>query len=232
MSKPDKRKFALLLAVSLTCGFGHCAHAEEFSIVTAGQSTNSAWAWIWNEIEKGRTPGSWERDAKGDVVSLTLSSLLANDAGLDLFSKFGSVQKLRLQTSRLSPELTRQGISSLVRMTNLTSINIACGGLLKAGVFEEICKMKEIRELGLVAAYPPASEYIGLTNLHNLVELRVGYCTNFGDSELSLLTNLPALKSLTLYADGFSSEGTNVLRNMTGLTNVAVRVSQPWTPVQ
>lgn len=117
-------------------------------------------------------------------------------------------------------------------MTNLTSMNIACGGLLKAGVFEEICKMKEVRELGLVAAYPPASEYFGLTNLHNMVELRVAYCTNFGDREVSMLTNLINLRSLTLYADGFSSEGTNVLRSMTGLTNVAVRVSQPWTPVQ
>ena len=227
MSKPDKRCFALLLALSLTCGFGYCAHAEEFSIVPSGQSTNSAWAWIWNEIEKGRTPGCWELDAKGDVVSLTLTSLLANDAGLDLFSKFGSVQKLRLQTSRLSPELTRQGISSLVRMTNVTSINIACGGLLKAGVFEEICKMKGVRELGLVAAYPPASEYSCLTNLNNLVELRVAYCTNFGDRELSLLTNLPALKRLTLYADGFSSEGTNVLHSMTGLTNTVIKLRSP-----
>jgi hypothetical protein len=232
MNTRDKRGFALLLAVSLTCGFVHCGHAEEFSIVASGQNTNSAWVWIRNEIEKGRTPGSWERDAKGDVVSLTLTSLLANDAGLDLFSKFGSVQKLRLQTSRLSPELTRQGISSLVRMTNLTSINIVCGGLLKAGVFEEICKMKELRELGLVAAYPPAREYFGLTNLHNLVELRVGYCTNFGDRELSLLTNLPALKSLTLYADGLSSESTNVLHSMTGLTNASVKLHRALLQAQ
>lgn len=227
MSKPDKRSLALLLAASLTCGLTHCGHAEEFNIVASGQNTNSTWAWIWGEIEKGRRPGSWERDAKGDVVSLTLTSLLANDAGLDLFGKFGSLQKLRLQTSRLSPGLTRQGISSLVTMTNLTSINIACGGLLKAGVFEEICKMKKVRELGLVAAYPPASEYSGLTNLHNLVELRVGHCTNFGDRELSLLTNLPALKSLILYADGFSSEGTNVLVTMAGLTNAVIRVRNP-----
>ena len=92
--------------------------------------------------------------------------------------------------------------------------------------------MKELRQLGLVAAYPPAGEYFGLTNLHNLVELRVAHCTNFGDSEVSLLTNLPALKSLTLYSDGISREGTNVLRNMIGLTNVVVKVGRPWLPVQ
>jgi hypothetical protein len=232
MSNRHKRWSGLVVATTILVFSTQGAFAQEVSIGTGDRATNSTLAWILDQIENGREPGRWERNEKGEIVSLNLSPLLANDVGLGLFKQFGSVHTIRLQTSGLSPELTKQGISSLARMTNLTSLSLACGHLLKTGVFDEICKLRGLRELSLYGACPPQKEYASITNLQNLVRLRISLCANFGDREINLLTNLPTLKSLTLEYNGFSRDGTNVLRSLSGLTNFAVRVARPSTQVQ
>jgi hypothetical protein len=53
----------------------------------------------------------------------------------------------------------------------------------------------------------------------------VSYCPNFGDEQLSLVTNLTNLRSLELKADALSSEATNLLAGMRTLTNILIKPS-------
>jgi len=190
------------------------------------QSADHELAALLKQLEE--STGDLRRDASGSVVSVALRSTNANNRALFLVSTLRSLQELTIQgRGRLeTDEWTREGISCLGKLTNLVTLRVACIALkpaLKDGVFEEICNLKRLKTLSLVAAYPQRSEYVALTNLQDLAELHVSYATNFGDAELGTLTNLVNLRSLFIYFDAVSREGTNVLSRMQRLTNATVR---------
>ena len=176
--------------------------------------------------------GDLERDSSGNVISLALRQTNANDRALFLASNIGSLRELIIQ-GRGRPdtgEWTRKGTACLNNLINLESLRILCVApypALQDGVFNEICNLKGLRSLSLVAACPERAEYRALTNLQNLSELRVSYATNFGDAELASLTNLVKLSSLYISFDAVSPAGTNVLAHMKRLTNATVRISKP-----
>ncbi len=169
------------------------------------------------------------RDESGNVLSVALRWTNANNRALSLVSTLGTLQELTIQGRGIPDEWTGEGISYLGKMTNLVSLRVVCvgpGPALKDVVFEEICNLRRLKSLSLVAAYPERSDYVALTNLQNLAELHVSYATNFGDAELCSLTNLVNLRSLFIYYDAVSREGTNVLSRMQRLTNATVRLSK------
>ena len=169
--------------------------------------------------------GKWTRDISNNAVSVRLWYPLANDQGIALFSGFTTIREFSLKVpSRYNMGISAAGIASLTPLTNLTKLSVACAGSLRPGVVEAICRLKQLRELQLYAAHPPPQEYACLTNLQNLTTLSIIYNTNFCDRELSILTNLTNLRSLTLRDDGFSEEGVRVLAGMTSLTNKDVQV--------
>jgi hypothetical protein len=193
------------------------------------QSTDHELAALLKRLKEGRNPGDVERDESGNVVSVVLRWTNANNRALFLVSALDSLQELTI-AGRGRPETgewTREGISYLGKLTNLVTLRVACLGLkplLKDGVLEEICNLRRLKSLSLMAAYPERSEYVALTNLQDLAELNLSYATNFGDAEFCSLTNLVNLRSLSIYGDAVSREGTNVLSRMRRLTNATVRI--------
>jgi hypothetical protein len=191
------------------------------------QPTNSELSALLQKVEEN--PEDLGRDRNGNVVSLALRGTNANNRALLLVSTFGFLQELVIQ-GRGRPdtgEWTREGIACLHNLTNLVSLRILCVApqpALKEGVFKEICNLRGLRSLSLVAACPERSDYVALSNLQNLAELRVSYATNFGDRELSSLTNLVNLRSLLIEWDAVSQQGTNVLSRMPHLTNATFRI--------
>jgi hypothetical protein len=193
------------------------------------QSANYELAALLKRLGESKDTGDVERDASGNINSVALRWTNANNRALFLISTLGSLRELRIQGRGIPDEWTREGISYLRKMTNLVSLRVACVGpdiALKDGVFEEICNLRRLKSLSLVAACPERSEYVALTNLQNLAELNVSYAVNFGDCELCLLTNLVNLRNLTIYYSAVSREGTNVLSRMQRLTNATVRLSR------
>jgi hypothetical protein len=175
---------------------------------------------LLKEIERSESIPP-KRDKNGEIVSLSLEQSLANDERIEIASKIHSLRELQLGYPK---DITKEGISHLVGMTNLSSMSLWCVRELKPGVFEEICKIQGLRKLSLSAVHPPAGEYAAITNLQLLTVLHIGLGdgTNFGDHQLSLLTNLHNLKSLDLGYSGITFEGMKILHQMTGLTNVNV----------
>lgn len=164
-------------------------------------------------------PEDLGKDPDGRVISVLLRQGWASDQHLALVSSVGSIQSIALEpTFRVRP--SRVGIAALSRLTNLSSLNLACSGYLPEDVFRTACSLKQLQRLSLVAAYPPVAEYNCITNLTNLTQLRITHCTNFADAQVTLLTNLVKLRILELAADGISDQGTNVLSSMAKLTNV------------
>jgi len=162
-------------------------------------------------------------DSSGNVVSLTLRQEFSNDQNLMIVNGFASLQRLVLMPVK-SNRLTEQGIASLGGLTNLVALQLNCGATLPDGVFQGVCNLRQLQYLGLTAACPPLAELNSITNLGNLVELRVIECPNFADHQLAGVTNLTKLRSLVLYGTNLSKGATNILHTMTSLTNVDVRV--------
>ena len=167
-------------------------------------------------------PDDIRRDAAGRVVALTLRQGFANESNLFLVSTLHSLQRLSMLTSRRA-QPSESSISSLIDLTNLNTITFNCGGQLPGGVFRATCSLKGLQNLGLDGAYPPAAEYAAVTNLQELVGLRVTYCTNFSDQQLSFLTNLPKLKSIELWADSLSASAPNYFATLKKVTNFITR---------
>ena len=91
-------------------------------------------------------------------------------------------------------------------------------------LFDEICKMRQLRSLTFYGAYPTNdAAYKGLEHLTNLAELEIRSCgvNRGGLDALTNLTNLMRLKSLDLDYDG-PAKDTNVLGCLKGLTNLTV----------
>jgi hypothetical protein len=76
--------------------------------------------------------------------------------------------------------------------------------------------------------YTHHASQIGVISQHSrlfrqaLTELRVLYCTNFGDREVRVITNLLSLKSFELRSGNISREGWDTLRQMKQLTNAII----------
>ena len=168
-----------------------------------------------------------QKDREGLVIGLALHSTNANDQNLSLVSTLQSLNELTIQGRGwpASNRWTLEGISSLERMTNLTTLRILCQSVPELNVqfLPAFSRLTRLSTLYLVAAPQEKQNYAALTNLQNLVALHVSYDTNFGDAELSMLTNLPKLQSLDLFWDGVTRNGTNALSRMSSLTNATVR---------
>jgi hypothetical protein len=172
-------------------------------------------------------PEDLKQDALGNVVFLALRGTNASDQNLSTAGTLPSIRELVIQGRgrRGTPSWTTDGISQLRKLPRLEKLRILCVSLepaLETEVFQEICHLQGLRSLMLVAASPKQSDFAYLTNLQNLVELHINYATNFGDPELSLLTNLPNLKHVGFACDAISRDGTNVFDGMPGLTNTMV----------
>lgn len=178
--------------------------------------------------ESGSPPGlaDVKRDDNGQVRSLTLPESRVNDEALVLASGIPSIRELRVRGRARAVngfEPTQKWFAALVGMTNLVSLRVDCMGEMDGGMFREITKLKSLHALSLYGAFPRREEYAGLTNLQGLLELHVSYCTNFGDAELVVLTNLTHLRSISLYATAVSSNAPKIVGQMKGVTNVVIR---------
>lgn len=108
-----------------------------------------------------KSPPYTQWDTNGNLTSVYLKSDEATDTNLALICTVESIKQLIMQTrSHGSNGLTAAGISCLGRLTNLTTLNVACTFKMPDGMFEEICKLQGLRSLGLVGAFPP--ERIGV----------------------------------------------------------------------
>lgn len=90
--------------------------AEGKQGVELTQSTNQELAALLKRLEEGRSAGDVERDASGNVISVTLRWTNANNRALFLVSTLDSLQQLMIQ-GRGGPESnewTREGICTLV----------------------------------------------------------------------------------------------------------------------
>jgi hypothetical protein len=174
---------------------------------------------------RAANPEDVERDSAGNVVSVALRQGWASDHNLTLLSTVDTLHRLVLVPSR-RVELTEHGLTSLARLTNLVSLYLNCSGALRADVFRAACGLKRLRCLGLYGACPPVGEYNSITNLQDLAELHVAYCTNFTDQQLALVTNLPNLRTIELKADGLSGQATNIASRMRTLTNIVIKPSR------
>jgi hypothetical protein len=168
-----------------------------------------------------------QKDSQGHVVSLALGSRNTSDQSLSLVSTLSRLQELTIRGRGWpSNQWTLDGLAQLKRLTNLSTLRIACLAVepnMNLQFLHEVSRLDQLRSLYLVCASQKTHEYFALTNLQNLTTLFVSYDTNFGNAELSLLTNLPNLKHIDLYGDAVTSQGTNVLSQMRGLTIVTIR---------
>lgn len=204
------------------------ASAPKTTLLSAMTNTQPTDAELTSLLKRvGERPENLERDAAGNIVFLALRGSNANDRALSVASNLRSLQELVIQ-GRMRPETgewTREGIAQLHRLPNLEKLRVLCVGpepSLNSEVFKEICSLRGLKSLVLVSSYPQQPDYILLTNLQNLAELHISWATNFGDAELSSLTNLPKLRNVYFACDAISREGTNVFRYMPGLTNASV----------
>jgi hypothetical protein len=177
------------------------------------------------EIE-ATNPEDVQKDPAGDIISVVLRQGRANDHNLALVSTLGSVRRLALGPTRTA-QPSPVGSESLTNLTNLVSLHVACSGSLPKGVFPAMCALKQLRDLNLCFACPPLGEYRAITNLQNLTELHVTYCTNFTDAQLALLASLPHLSTVELKYNALSSHATNILSGMGALTNISFVADMP-----
>jgi hypothetical protein len=216
--------FSLLLANVMAQadqeGTGSAARRSD-SITRKDSQLESLLKWV-------EEPYDSQKDGEGRVVFLALRSTNATDKNLSLVSTLQSLQELTIQ-GRGWPASNRwslEGISYLEKLTNLTTLRILCQAVppeINVQFLPEVSRLTKLRNLYLVAAPQEKQNYTSLTNLQNLVALHVSYDTNFGDAELSLLTNMPNLRNVDLFWNAVTPEGTNVLSRMSVLTNGTVR---------
>lgn len=211
---------ALLLGLCIVSGKANGAEVPRGG--GSGEPGNASLTELLSKLEQGPSM-DLRRDRNGNVVDLTLRQEHAQDKNLRLISRAGTIRSLRIQGRSQLGGVTREGVRSLAQLTNLVTLRVCCLGEMQAELFEEICRLKGLQYLGLASAYPPESAYGALTNLQALSELHVTYCTNFGDRQLRLLTNMLHLKSLTIDSGGITEQGTNFLRQLRSLENVVLR---------
>jgi hypothetical protein len=163
------------------------------------------------------------RDSNSTVISIRLRQKDATDENLRLVSLIPTVRELVIQGRPAQGGLTTNGIRYLSRLTNLVTMRVCCMGFMGRGVLEEICKLRQLREVSLSAACAATHEYFMLSNLTRVSSLHISYCTNYSDAELIAIRQLPNLRSLELKWTGVTLGATNVLTGMPSLTNVAFR---------
>lgn len=167
------------------------------------------------------------RNSAGEVIRLTLPSRFKSEENFRLISGIRSIQSLELigQAGSNLPPFTLQSADYLVTMTNLTSLRFACflSKPLPAGVLPKISKMSQLHTLNLFYSDSPAEDYLSLTNLVNLESLEIHHAAHLGDAEIQIVGSLKNLKNLVLNGTGITQSGTNVLQNLTLLTNVFLK---------
>jgi len=167
------------------------------------------------------------RDTNELLIGLSVPSKYNDDRSLRLISEIESIRALKLigTPSANAPALTPVGIMYLERMSNLVSLEFFCyqKAGLNAGVLSTAAKITQLRDFYLYYSEAPSEEYNSVTNMMNLTSLRVVGCSNFGDAELRVVTNLAGLKTLVLNGTGVTHRGTNMLKDSLTITNVHFR---------
>jgi hypothetical protein len=156
------------------------------------------------------------RNSQGEIISLELWGERATDLSLVMASRVVSLGSLTVGGSQAT-NCTAVGASALRSFTNLATVKLLCAGNLKPGFFKEICQLQRLRKVQITQASPPVEEYACMAKLYQLEELGIAHCTNFGNAQLTVITNLTNLKSLELVANSVTPDGTNVLGTMRGL---------------
>jgi hypothetical protein len=169
-------------------------------------------------------PSYVKRSDDGSVVGLTIPRDLGTDDTLELVEKVSSLRDLKFCVNQDTSRFTQRGAQSLGALTNLATLRIWCANEFAPGVFYEIARLKGLEYLELVRSDAPQQDYVYLTNLSNLVELKLHMTPNFGDQHVPLFTNLVQLRSVTLLWTGVLGPGTNALQTMNNLTNLVVKL--------
>lgn len=173
---------------------------------------------------EAETPYGVTRDTNGLLIGLSIPSKYNDDRSLQLISEVESLRRLKINgtPSVHAPALTPVGIAYLERMSNLVSLEFACFQRegLNVGILTSASRLRQLREFYLYFSEAPSGEYNAITNMVNLTHLKVVWCSNFGDRELQLVTNLTSLTTLVLVDTGVSPRGTNVIKNSPSITNL------------
>ena len=207
----NQRHLAILTAtivLSMALGFITPGPSQTTGLLS---TTNARLTALLRDIQEHDNPYN-DRvvfDTNGQPVSVKLWSSNANDADLSTISDAGSIKTLYLQTGAHAKNITREGLVSLRKLTNLTELHLACMIDMPPGMFGEICQLKNLRILSLVAEMPPPNEYTNLARLKNLEQLHISYATNFSPQEALVLTNLTNLKDLSIAYYNGSPKDTN-----------------------
>ena len=212
-------RLMLMVALCPHIAIGRSGGPQGFSGELDQHPTESQVAAFLREVAADRV-AQVERDPQGQAVSLVLCRPYASDRGMILASQLRSLRSLTIQGQSMSTGYSEHGASSLHALTNLVTLKILCTGPLDSRFFKEVCRLRSLRELQLTAAMPPSREYRWIADLHRLERLGIANCTNFGDAEISVVTNLVKLKNLQLVNNAVTHHGTNVLKVLPGLTDV------------
>lgn len=163
------------------------------------------------------------RAPDGGLISVTVPPRYVTDHNLELIASSRTLQTIRIIATRDMHELSARGVVSLKALKNLRALAFQCAGRLPPGVLEAVAALDQIQHLELIGAEPSdAREYAALTNLQNLVSLRITHASQFGGDQLVFLNSLPKLRSVSFAITGLSESDAAALVNLRNLTNCLV----------
>jgi hypothetical protein len=140
-------------------------------------------------------------DKEGAVVSVYLRDQSGTGNKLKLISQLASIK----QVSLYGAYLTDEGASTLLGMTNLTTLRV-CGNNTNHDMVPAICRLSQLQSLDFVAmSYQPA-DLPCLAQMTNLTSLRLSNVQLLGDDVLCGLANLIRLKRLFISGHDPDSE--------------------------
>lgn len=159
--------------------------------------------------------GSFERDAKGQVVAVDLTLTWVTDDDLARLAEFPELRRITLSHTRISDlglaqlrplkkvthlicyycdYITDGGVAYLKRWENLESLTVR-GTEVTSRVFEHLAGMKKLRALDVGFSRVNDDGFDALASLESLEELHIGGDKMSGLA-LPLLRLLPSLKHL------------------------------------
>lgn len=100
-----------------------------------------------------------ECDGSGQPFRLTIPRNWGDNASLAAAAEIPSLSDLKVYVNQRDFAITRDGIASLRRLTNLSALRIWCGRELPPGVLAETAQLRTLRLLELVASDAPSGEY-------------------------------------------------------------------------
>jgi len=218
-----------LLALAFLCLAASGIATDEVAARAEDHGTNT----VSNLLQtlSARFPGTIDRNGLGAIVAIGIPSRFNDDHSLELLGSLCTVTQVVLfggskQWEQGSPTLTERGIAFLAGMTNLTNLELACLQHLDGGVLRGVSDLSQLKRLTLYNVALSSEEYKWLSYATNLVRLEIQNCSNFGDHELCLLTNLTTLKDLRLLGTSVSPDATNIVSRMHSLTNTVFKNSE------